>query len=200
MLKQILNGTLKYNLDNNLLNWHCEPEKHEISGNSLILETEADTDFWQKTHYGFKADNGHFLFYETEGDFIIETSVKYYFKNQYDQAGLMIRVSPECWIKTAVEYEPDEPSKLGAVVTNGGYSDWSTQDIGDDLTEISFKISRKGSDYIIAYKEKNHNEWTQLRITHLDDTKTVQCGIYACSPKGEGFKAEFSSFSLYMES
>jgi len=199
MIKQILNKNLTYNIDNKLLKWHCEPDKYEIAGNRLELKTEPDTDFWQKTHYGFTADNGHFLFCETEGDFTIETSVKYYFKNQYDQAGLMIRVSPECWIKTAVEYEPEEPSKLGAVVTNRGYSDWSTQDVGDDLTELSFRITRKGSDYIVEYRETNHDDWVQIRMTHLDDRKAVQCGIYACSPKGEGFKAEFSSLTVFRE-
>jgi hypothetical protein len=199
MSKQIINKSIVQNINSKLLNWHCEPKKYEILGGSLIVETGADTDFWQKTHYGFEADNGHFLFCEVEGDFVIETSVKYSFKNQYDQAGLMIRVSPECWIKTAIEYEPAEPNKLGAVVTNGGYSDWSTQDIADDLTELSFRIERKNSDYTIYYRELEKEEWIQLRLTHLEDTPTVKCGIYACSPKKKGFKAKFDSLLIYKE-
>jgi regulation of enolase protein 1 (concanavalin A-like superfamily) len=195
-MSEIVVESFARNIEENLLRWHCEPGKFEILEHSLVIETEANTDFWQRTHYGFKADNGHFLFCEVEGDFVMETSVSYSFKNQYDQAGLMIRISPECWIKTAVEYEPDEPNKLGAVVTNNGYSDWSTQNVGNDLLELSFRIAREGSDYIVSYREINSNEWTQLRMTHLEEASKVQCGLYACSPKESGFKAEFNSLSV----
>lgn len=35
----------------------------------------------------------------------------------------MIRFSEDCWLKTSVEFESvKEPSRLGAVVTNHGYS------------------------------------------------------------------------------
>lgn len=184
------------NIERKLLRWHCEPDKYEISDNFLTIEADANTDFWQKTNYGFEADNGHFLFCEIDGDFTIETSVDYSFQNQYDQAGLMMRVSSGCWIKTAVEYEPNEPNKLGVVVTNRGYSDWSTQDVEDGLTEFSFRITRKGSDYLIYCRNPKSMVWEQIRMTHIDDTNIVQCGLYACSPKGKGFNAKFKSLDF----
>ena len=36
--------------------------------------------------------------------------------------------------------------------------------------------------------------WSQMRMAHLTEAAvapSVQCGLYACSPKGEGFAAEF---------
>ena len=93
----------------------------------LRIEPEAGTDFWRKTHYGFEADNGHFLFAEVTGDFVLSTHVRFHPAHQYDQAGLMVRASPSSWLKASVEHEPGGPDRLGAVVTNHARSDWSTQ-------------------------------------------------------------------------
>lgn len=180
------------------LTWHCKPENWRIEDDSLLLSTDPKTDFWQKTHYGFIADNGHFLHTDIEGDFVMETQVDYHFKNQYDQAGLMSRISPDCWIKTSIEYESDEPNKLGAVVTRDGYSDWSTQDVKDDLITAFFQISRVGADFFVKYREKTSSPWVQLRMTHLSDIKKVQCGIYACSPKNKGFIAAFKYLQIWI--
>src|SRR5262245_26679782 len=112
------------------LRWYCEPPRWSVepARRWLRVEPNGGTDFWQKTHYGFEADNGHLLFTGLTGDFVMTTRVRFHPVHQYDQAGLMVRVSPSCWLKTSVEYEPDGPSHLGAVVTNQAYSDWSTQD------------------------------------------------------------------------
>eukprot|EP00939_MAST-03C_sp_MAST-3C-sp1_P002699 g2699.t1 len=46
--------------------------------------------------------------------------------SQFDQAGIMVRVDDDCWVKAGVEYTDGMP-RLSCVVTNEGYSDWSTQ-------------------------------------------------------------------------
>src|SRR5438132_1247679 len=48
------------------LRWHREPPRWTVrlAERCLRVEPAAATDFWQKTHYGFEADNGHFLFAE----------------------------------------------------------------------------------------------------------------------------------------
>ncbi len=187
----ILNEHFDRSALNKGLTWHCEPSAWRIEDGKLLVSTDPKTDFWQKTHYGFSADNGHFLYMAIEGDFIIETRVDYNFRNQYDQAGLMVRISPDFWIKTAIEYEFGEPNKLGAVVTRAGYSDWSTQDVEDELKTVSFRILRKGPDFIIKYRKKDDHKWIQLRMAHLKDHKVIFCGLYACSPKAAGFMASF---------
>jgi uncharacterized protein len=178
-----------------MLQWHNEAKNHSIENGYLKISPDAETDFWQRTHYGFQADTGHFLFQEAKGDFILETHVKCDFKNQYDQAGLMIYVSDQCWIKTSVENETDEPKKLGAVVTNNGYSDWSTQDVEESFTEFTLRIIRKGSDYIVKFLKEN--EWVQLRMFHLFDAgKPVKAGLYCCCPKESGFTAGFKYLKI----
>jgi regulation of enolase protein 1 (concanavalin A-like superfamily) len=83
----------------------------------------TNIDFWQRTHYGFEADNGQILFAPVAGDFVLATQVRFHPVHQYDQAGLMVRVSPSGWLKTSAEYEPIGPSRLAAVVTNDTSSD-----------------------------------------------------------------------------
>jgi regulation of enolase protein 1 (concanavalin A-like superfamily) len=160
----------------------------------LRVEPDGHTDFWQRTHYGFAADNGHFLFAEVTGNFVMTTQVQCHPVHQYDQAGLMVRVSPSCWLKTSVEFEPDGPSRLGAVVTNDSWSDWSTQDFYSTGSNIALRIYRQGSDYLVEAAEEGQ-AWKLIRLAHLHEDRaggTVSAGLYACSPKGAGLVAEFS--------
>ena len=80
------------------------PEKFVLQNDCLTIITDPETDFWQQTHYGFRADNGHFLYLKVAGDFSVTTRVRFHPAHLYDQAGLMVRVGPSCWIKTSVEY------------------------------------------------------------------------------------------------
>jgi len=178
------------------LKWHSEPSDWKIENGEMQISPDPNTDFWQRTHYGFQADNGHFLYAEMTGDFVIETHVRCEFRHQYDQAGLMVRVSDQCWIKTSVEYEPDEPNKLGVVVTNHGYSDWSTQDVDDNFTDFKLRIIRYESTYKVYYFYSKLNEWIQLRMFHLFDDKVVKVGLYACSPKEAKFTARFNYLKI----
>lgn len=196
MAKHILNETFESSRLTPQLNWHCEPLDWKLENGGLRIATDAKTDFWQRTHYGFQVDNGHFLYMEVEGDFVMETGVSCKFQHQYDQAGLMVRVSDQCWIKTSVEFEPDEPNKLGAVVTNHGYSDWSTQDVSDDFTKFRLRISRKSSDYTIQYFSEKTNEWIQIRLFHLHDQPSAKAGLYCCSPKKDGFNTIFQYLKI----
>ncbi len=174
------------------LKWYNPPTRFEVAKGRLFIYPDAKTDYWQKTHYGFSADNGHFLYMEVDGDFCLTTRLSFTPAHQYDQAGLMVRLSPDCWLKTSVEYEIGEPSKLGAVVTNAGYSDWSTQDFNHTRDELSVRITRTGDDYVVEANTDGHT-WKQLRMAHLHNPAKapVQCGLYACSPVDAGYEVAF---------
>jgi len=177
------------------LRWHCPPARWSLGDGRLRIEPEAGTDFWQRTHYGFQADNGHALLAALGGDFVLSTRVRFRAAHQYDQAGLMVRISATCWLKTSVEHEPGRAGRLGVVVTNAGYSDWSTQPFTGD--EVALRVRREGADYVVD-ASADGREWEQIRIARLHEDRTaleVAAGLYACSPKGAGFVAEF----LYLE-
>jgi uncharacterized protein len=182
------------------LTWHCPPPAVRCSPDGLTVSTAAGTDFWQGTHYGFRVDNGHALLAAIAGDFVLTTRVRTKPVHQYDQAGLMIRLSPACWLKTSVEFEPGKPSRLGAVVTNHGWSDWSTQDLDPALgRDVAFRVTRRGPDYLVEADPAGRG-WSQLRIARLHDDSggAVASGLYACSPNAAGFEATFATLRVDM--
>jgi uncharacterized protein len=184
-------------IDDNL-QWFSPPKEWKLNseGSSLHIKTEKQTDFWQKTHYGFQADNGHFLYYEVNEDFRVTTKVKSKPKNRYDQAGLMVRYTSDSWVKTSVEYIPDGTSKLGVVVTNQGYSDWSSQEFLEDQSSLFYRITRKENNFYVDYSSDGLS-WRQIRMTHLvGETDTIKVGIYTCSPQGEGYEADFDFIKI----
>jgi regulation of enolase protein 1 (concanavalin A-like superfamily) len=186
---------------NPLLQWLNPPASCRVDAarSRLLVEPGAETDFWQRTHYGFRADSGHFLHAEVMGDGEITTTVLARPAHQYDQAGLMVRASEDCWLKTSVEYEPDTPSQLGAVVTNNGFSDWSLQDFpGTGTLSYSLRIRWEGDDFFVEHAISETGPWRLMRVAHLfrKAGNPLLCGIYACSPKGRGFRAEFSSVRI----
>ena len=56
-------------------------------------------------------------------DFVASVKVTGQYKALYDQAGLMLRLDDQNWIKTGIEYV-DERQNVSAVVTRE-FSDWS---------------------------------------------------------------------------
>jgi uncharacterized protein len=177
--------------------WHCPPPDWGFGEEGLFISPAAATDFWQRTHYGFSADNGHFLYTTTSKDFVVETLVRLEPQHQYDQAGLMVRLDAECWIKTSVEYELGSANRLGVVVTHHGFSDWSTQDLAADLDTVSFRMVRQGNEFLISARFGGY-DWIQLRMVRLacDARASLAIGPYACSPKGAGFRCVFRELSL----
>jgi uncharacterized protein len=178
------------------LHWHAEPADWRVADGTpgLRVRPAAGTDFWQRTHYGFQADNGHFLHLQARGDFVLTTRVSTRPLHQYDQAGLMLRLSADCWLKTSVEYEPDGANRLGAVVTNGGFSDWSTQPLAKEVHTLWFRLRAEANDCIVQ-SSFDGTHWEQLRMARMHerpDVASVTCGLYACSPKAAGGEAEFS--------
>lgn len=171
--------------------WLNEPHAVRFEG-GLEVTTKAKTDFWQRTHYGFRRDDGHCLLTHSEGDFTLETAVKFSPRTRYDQCGLMVRVDAENWLKASLEYEDAELSRLGSVVTNLGFSDWATQDISSAVRALRHRVSRRGSDFLVEWSAGD--DWHQVRVAHLHalpETAEVQIGIYACSPVGDRFVCRF---------
>ena len=176
--------------------WLNEPKEFSIEKDRIKITTKNETDFWQRTHYGFRRDDGHFFYKKITGDFIIQANFKYFPNTQYDQCGLLIRLNEDNWIKTSVEFENEVFSHLGSVVTNFGYSDWSTQEIPAKINEVIFEIKRNSNDFIINFSFDN-KKFQQVRIAHLHLAQDeLMVGIYSCSPKREGFECEISNLKI----
>jgi regulation of enolase protein 1 (concanavalin A-like superfamily) len=158
--------------------WLNEPREWSGDASGLTVVAEPDTDFWRTTHYGFVRDSGHFadtgqLALRFKGDFAA----------QYDQAGLMLRVDAEHWIKCGIEL--DGELWLSVVVTNG-VSDWSQQ----------------------PAPAPDADGWYEIRAVRDHDSVQISCGgqpvrlapfpggpcqsgPMCAAPKGPGFTARF---------
>ena len=166
--------------------WLYEPACWSLDS-VLEITTERDTDYWQRTHYGFRRDNGHFFYTNLATDFSLAAAFTFQPAAQYDQCGLMIRADSDTWIKCSAEYETPAFSRLGSVVTNLGFSDWATQDIPGTINAMHYKVDRRGDDFRLSWSTERR-DWHQMRIAHLHQCpQELQVGIYACSPVGPGF-------------
>jgi hypothetical protein len=81
------------------LKWMNEPASYQRLGETMVVHSRAKTDFWRKTFYGYITDNGHFFYLETSGDFTFQARVNGQYAALYDQAGLMVRLDAENWMK-----------------------------------------------------------------------------------------------------
>lgn len=191
--------------------WINKPKSSKVDVDKVEIITDPETDFWQRSYYGFRNDNAPALLMISDINFTFTTNVAFNYKKQFDQCGLIIYADSENWFKAAVEYENDDFSRLGSVVTNNGHSDWATTDI-DTVASIWFRLSRRGPDFLIE-SSFDGIKFQQMRIFHLHclgetsvemgqqdppipPEKPIRFGLYACSPVESSFAAVFSKFIM----
>jgi len=102
----------------------------------------------------------------------------------------------ENWLKASVEYENEEYQHLGSVVTNGGWSDWATTEIGADVKTMWYRLSRRKDDYCIECSTDG-KRFSQMRICHMEKgAGTIRFGVYACSPEDSSFRVVFTDMDF----
>ena len=176
--------------------WINKPADFEIAKDTLRIKTQPGTDLWQRTHYGFQNDNAPGFLAEVSGDFTFSVKTSFNSDFMYDQCGVLLYQDSENWLKVSVEYENREFSRLGSVATNLGFSDWATTDIPSGVSEMWYRVSRRGQDFLVENSTEG-KKYRQMRIFHFHQPMLVaNIGVYTCSPKGSGFIAGFSEFKF----
>lgn len=178
--------------------WTREPEHYQINQDTIEIVTKPHTDLWQRTYYHFQNDNAPVLQMETEDryfSFVVKTEFDDS-HHRFDQCGIVMYLDSENWLKGSIEYENDEFQHLGSVVTNNGYSDWATTEIGASVKSMWYRFSRREDDYCIECSEDGVT-FSQMRICHMHKGNgKIRFGIYACSPEDSSFKAVFSNMQI----
>lgn len=177
--------------------WINQPAQFSIMDDLLTLSTDPATDFWQRTYYGFQHDNGHaFVVTITDQEFSFTVKASWIPEQLYDQCGILLYQNADNWFKASVEYENEQFSRLGSVVSNLGYSDWATTDIPSAQKGMTYRLSRRGQDFRIENAEDGQ-QFKQMRIFHMHQlTDPIRMGVYACSPLNSSMEVVFSHFSL----
>lgn len=185
-------------LDMKKFKWTREPEKFTIGDDRVEIVTQPGTDLWQRTYYHFRNDNAPVLQMETDEkffSFVVKTNFSESHR-RFDQCGIVMYLDSENWLKCSVEYENEEYQHLGSVVTNRGYSDWATTEIGADIKSMWYRFSRREDDYCMECSEDGIR-YKQMRICHMwEGADRIRFGIYACSPEDSSFKAVFTDIKL----
>ena len=177
--------------------WIREPKRAVTEDDRVEIITDAGTDLWQRTYYGFQNDNAPVLqVRSSEKYFSFVVKTQFESKHRFDQCGVVLYLDSENWLKASIEYENEEYQRLGSVVTNRGYSDWATTDISASVKEMWYRLSRRESDYCIECSVDGIH-FKQMRICHLwEGAGEIAFGIYACSPEQSSFKAVFTDMQI----
>ncbi|CDX26583.1 Regulation of enolase protein 1 [Mesorhizobium sp. ORS 3324] len=174
--------------------WLNPPPHHAFGDGTLHVRTGKETDFWRETFYGFRRDNGHFLYRPIAGDFSAEVTVRGEYKVLYDQAGLMLRLNETHWIKAGIEYT-DGLAYFSVVVTNDT-SDWSLVGICADPNGVRIRLTRHAEAIRVQYLDAADGHWKPVRLAYFPVSRSVDVGMMCCSPQREGFEVTFSDFAI----
>ena len=179
------------------MKWIREPKQYEVTEDRVEIITEPHTDLWQRTYYHFRNDNAPVLHLETgEQFFSFVVKTDFDTKVRYDQSGIVMYLDSDNWLKASMEFENDQIQRLGSVVTNNGYSDWSSVDVDASVKSIWFRFSRREDDFCIENSVDGVN-FKQMRICHMFHAKEkINFGIYACSAEDSSFKATFTDMEI----
>ena len=146
------------------MQWLNEPPNWQVRDSTIHVTSTQNTDFWRKTHYGFIRDSGHFYYRQVTGDFVASVKVTGEYRDLYDQAGLMVRLDEQNWLKCGIEFVAGV-QQVSAVVTRD-YSDWSIAPMPNNPTAIWLRVTCKDSAIEVHYSFDGQ-QYKLLRMAYL---------------------------------
>lgn len=175
------------------MNWFNEPEEWEIKDNILTMEVTPQSDYWRISHYGFTVDDAPFYYAEYGGEFEAKVKISGNYIARFDQAGLMLRIDHENYIKAGIEFV-DGKFNISTVVTHHT-SDWSVITLDRPIPFIWIKAVRRLDAVEIFYSFDDIN-YTMMRNAWMQDNIPMRVGLMGACPDGNGFTAKFEHFTV----
>ena len=175
------------------MNWFNEPAKWDISDDKLIMHVTPKRDYCRKSNNVFTVDDAPFYYSEYGGEFEAKVKISGDYKVRFDQAGMMIRIDHENYIKAGIEYV-DGKYNLSTVVTHHT-SDWSVIALDKPVDFIWIKAVRR-KDAIEVFYSFDDKEYIMMRNAWMEANRPVKIGMMGACPDGNGFNVTFSDFSV----
>ncbi|MCC7681570.1 DUF1349 domain-containing protein [Janthinobacterium sp. FW305-128] len=173
--------------------WLNPPENWSADGAQLRVTTDANTDFWRKTSYGFIRDSGHFFGTEVDGDFTAQLHVAAQYAALYDQAGMMVRIDEQHWIKCGVEFS-DGQLLLSTVLTVDK-SDWAVSLAPAMPDGFWLRVTVEKGVIRVQYSTDG-KLWPLLRLAPFPESGRYRVGPMCCTPERGGLEVAFSHFTV----
>jgi uncharacterized protein len=174
--------------------WTHPPVRAELDGGALVVEAAEGSDAWRHTSYGFVHDSEHALVAPLPSGCAVEVDVAIDLSEQFDQAGLFLRLDEEHWIKAGLEYA-DGVLQAGAVVT-WPRSDWSVAPVPDwNGHVVTVRASRSG-DAVTIRARRGDEPFRFLRVVPVPEDVQLSAGPYLCAPTRAGLVVRFLGWRL----
>ncbi|MFD1938126.1 DUF1349 domain-containing protein [Nonomuraea mangrovi] len=170
------------------------PPREWTADDGLSLVCDPGTDLWRKTHYGYTYDTAHLFGRIVSGDFALTVTFTGDYAEQYDQAGAVLRIDEENWVKAGVEYV-DGAFHLSTVVTRE-VSDWSVLPLPQTSGSVTFALERKGDAVTVRYGLDGAAPESMLRLAYFPAAVPTLAGAMAAAPVGKGFPVRVDDLSI----
>jgi regulation of enolase protein 1 (concanavalin A-like superfamily) len=127
------------------------------------------------------------------GDFEIFAKIKAELQNNYDKAGLMVRLDEENWVLSGLEFYQDRVHHSTSVTKD--YTDWTLSLLpkGAEKEGVWFCIRRQKNLITCSYS-LDGSEWITTREAVFLERPVLNVGVAAACPMGKEFKATFDQY------
>jgi regulation of enolase protein 1 (concanavalin A-like superfamily) len=172
--------------------WLNPPEAVAEDGGDLLVTARNGSDFWRTTSYGFVHDDGHALLTDFPAGTAVEVTFVAELAEQFDQAGVMVRVDERNWMKAGIEFCDGLP-QLGAVVTRD-VSDWSSGPVPEWAGRVVTVRASRAGDAVTIRARCEDGPWRMIRLAPLAPEAVASAGLECCAPTREGLQVRFTRF------
>ncbi|MFV2111968.1 DUF1349 domain-containing protein [Micromonospora sp. LOL_025] len=173
--------------------WCNEPVRVENGpAGELLVQPAEGSDLWRHTSYGFVHDDAPALLAPLPVGEAVEVAFVLDYGEQFDQAGVLVRVDERNWVKAGVEVSDGQP-QVGAVVTRE-VSDWSVAPVPMWAgREVIVRVSRD-RDALTVRARSDDEPWRLVRLAPLAPEAVAAAGPYCCSPTRAGLRVRFTGW------
>lgn len=175
------------------MKWFNEPSRWGDQDGLITIRADARTDFWRITDYGYVRDNAHIYGDDVTSDFDLSVRVQAAYADQYDQAGVAVRVDESHWIKTGVELYEGR-LRFSTVITVE-HSNWVIAELPASFHTLNLQLTRR-SDVVHVSYAVNDDALELASVLYLETKASAFVGLMCAAPEGDGFDAHFSDFML----